>query len=468
VIFVDDCSTDTTFGLAELLVGHDERFKLFCNEENKTKSWNFCNLISDYVFDNDILLFLDGDDWLATNDVLKQVNDYFRQFNPWVVYGGMVVWEGDSDNVLEPNPQNSLAPQEVVTQRLFRKDMWRYSHLKAMRGFLWNNINKENFVSSQDGKYIKGGDDLVIMFDALEKCPPSKIGRFDFPTYVYNASDSQRISDHMHERGVNYEAEIRSRPLEKPLRYITTEFSGGLGNMMFQAAGVASLAHKNGLVFLADLNTHNLPNQGKNVRTYVDNVFRNIPFDSNVPVVSGQAIDTFNTATYVVEENSKILGSFVGEKWFDKNLIRKLFCIPHTLEDYIVEKYPDIRKRTSIHVRHGDYHKFPEHHPILSMEYYNSAIKKIGGKFIVFSDDVEWCKQNIKCQDIIYSNEADYVELYMMSLCENNIIANSTFSWWGAWLNENPNKRVIAPKTWFGPKYNFDQSDIVPKEWERI
>ena len=63
----------------------------------------------------------------------------------------------------------------------------------------------------------------------------------------------------------------------------------------------------------------------------------------------------------------------------------------------------------------------------------------------------------------------DYIELYMMSLCDHNIIANSSFSWWGAWLNENPNKKVIAPKKWFGPAYgDINDNDLVPETWTRL
>ena len=60
------------------------------------------------------------------------------------------------------------------------------------------------------------------------------------------------------------------------------------------------------------------------------------------------------------------------------------------------------------------------------------------------------------------------MDLYIMSQCKNNIIANSTFSWWAAWLNKNENKKVIAPKTWFGPKINHNTSDLIPNNWEKI
>jgi hypothetical protein len=66
---------------------------------------------------------------------------------------------------------------------------------------------------------------------------------------------------------------------------------------------------------------------------------------------------------------------------------------------------------------------------------------------------------------LFIENEQDYIDLYLMSLCENNIIANSSFSWWGSWLNKNKEKKIIAPSKWFGKKINHDTKDLIPKEW---
>jgi hypothetical protein len=87
-------------------------------------------------------------------------------------------------------------------------------------------------------------------------------------------------------------------------------------------------------------------------------------------------------------------------------------------------------------------------------------------QFLVFSDDINWCEENLKLENSIYINdEKDYNELYLMSLCDNNIIANSSFSWWGAWLNKNDDKLVVGPTKWFGPAINHKTSDILPDEW---
>ena len=86
-------------------------------------------------------------------------------------------------------------------------------------------------------------------------------------------------------------------------------------------------------------------------------------------------------------------------------------------------------------------------------------------KFLVFSDDIEWCKQVFDDDFNFIEGEEDYVDLLLMARCKHNIIANSSFSWWGAWLNRNNNKRVIAPKKWFGSVANLDSKDLLPKGW---
>ena len=88
---------------------------------------------------------------------------------------------------------------------------------------------------------------------------------------------------------------------------------------------------------------------------------------------------------------------------------------------------------------------------------------------VVFSDDIPWCKENLIFDNIIFiEGNKDYEDLWLMSLCEHNIIANSSFSWWGAWLNENKNKKVVSPLNWFGQQSNTNQSDIVPESWIKI
>ncbi len=128
----------------------------------------------------------------------------------------------------------------------------------------------------------------------------------------------------------------------------------------------------------------------------------------------------------------------------------------------------------SIHVRRGDYLNSPNHHPVQNMNYYMKAIKQMpkDSIFLIFSDDISWCKANfpdVPEKFIFVEGNADYEDLLLMSLCKNNIMCNSTFSWWGAWLNKNPNKKVIAPSVWFGPAYaNHNTEDLYCEGWIKI
>lgn len=110
-------------------------------------------------------------------------------------------------------------------------------------------------------------------------------------------------------------------------------------------------------------------------------------------------------------------------------------------------------------------------HPLPSIEYFNRAkLYFPNAVFVVFSDnqkDINWCKKHINGEMHYYSEGHDkYEDFTLMQLCNHNIISNSSFSWWAAYLNNNPDKTVIAPKTWFGKEYShYDMSDFFPKEW---
>ena len=171
--------------------------------------------------------------------------------------------------------------------------------------------------------------------------------------------------------------------------------------------------------------------------------------------------------------NTVYKGYFQSEKYFshNKNLIVNLFKNKSIVKE-IKLKYPDISNQSvSLHVRRGDYTNLQDLHPLQTKEYYNKAILKIGTykNIFIFSDDISWCKENLKYKNCIFvENNTDVFDLIAMSLCNNNIISNSSFSWWGAWLNENPNKIVIAPKKWFGSGRNLSSKDIIPKNWIEI
>ena len=132
----------------------------------------------------------------------------------------------------------------------------------------------------------------------------------------------------------------------------------------------------------------------------------------------------------------------------------------------------------SIHIRRGDYLSsafIGGFGSCCPLEYYQQSIEYIRKNicnnvtFILFSDDIKWVKENLKLENAIYVNHNQgtdsWQDMYLMSLCNHNIIANSTFSWWGAWLNKHKDKTVIAPKRWWS---TIENDDVVPKSWIRI
>lgn len=170
-----------------------------------------------------------------------------------------------------------------------------------------------------------------------------------------------------------------------------------------------------------------------------------------------------------INGNVMFYGYFQSAKYFDKyreDILREFLN-----EEIITELkniYTDILQNSlSIHIRRGDYLNLQGHHPCPPVEYYLNGIKLIDEQkkidnILVFSDDITWCENTFKDERMFFvKGQKDYEDLYLMSLCENNIIANSSFSWWGSYLNKNEDKIIIAPKTWFGTEMkNTNWSDI--------
>lgn len=171
------------------------------------------------------------------------------------------------------------------------------------------------------------------------------------------------------------------------------------------------------------------------------------------------------------KQNIIIEGYFQSEKYFDhcRQEIIEAFQIPYKkLEGFV-----------SIHVRRADYLKYPDKHPVVTYEYISEAVKlfieKGYSSFVVCSDDIQWCRSNLKPLELFgatfsYShNKEPIADLALMSCCEHNIISNSSFSWWSAWLNQNPDKKVIAPKIWFGNgNSHLNTKDLLPESWIKI
>lgn len=264
---------------------------------------------------------------------------------------------------------------------------------------------------------------------------------------------------------------------------VKVKLVGGLCNYIFQiaAAYAYSLKHNKQLV----LTSNDSVVIHKHVSEYTDNILNKVSIVENI---SNNNFVVYKEAGFHYTEippiNSDVLldGYFQSEKYFleYKNEIKDLFSYPENIFNDIVlkfkEKYElnildDSINYCSMHVRRGDYLKSPNHHPSQDVSYYMKALKKMpkDSLCLIFSDDIKWCKENfpeIPGKFIFVEGNKDYEDLLLMSLCKNNIICNSTFSWWAAWLNKNENKIVIMPKNWFGIAYsNWNTKDLICNNW---
>jgi len=255
---------------------------------------------------------------------------------------------------------------------------------------------------------------------------------------------------------------------------IGTYLQGGLGNYMFQVAVAHSLAIDNDTDSLFSVN--NSLKVHKHLSDYTDTIFRFFKFEPNVEYKVGYNEPVFNHVPITYKDGLLLRGYFQSEKYFKHNRdsILTSFSPTHDELTHIHNKYGSLlsNETCSIHVRRGDYLNLQEHHPVCTMKYYNEAISKVpdATHFLVFSDDIDWCKTKFVGEQYTFiENEVDVMDLHLMSFCKHNIIANSSFSWWGAWLNTNKNKVVVTPSKWFGPaKASLDTKDIYPEGWIKL
>ncbi len=248
---------------------------------------------------------------------------------------------------------------------------------------------------------------------------------------------------------------------------ITCKLAGGLGNQLFQVATTLAVAWENNddAVF----NLKSSYQRSKSTNYYQETFYRSL-IDKKVwfPHVFKEKNHFYSPIAY--HPKMKLSGYFQSEKYFIKyrDSILKLFLPPPLIKeklDYIYSSKLN-HPQCAIHVRRGDYLKYPKHHPICSLDYYIQAMAQFeqNTSYVVFSDDLDWCRnQSIFNRDCFsfWKGDRDDLDLYLMSMCPHQIIANSSFSWWASWLNTNPYKKVIAPSIWFGEKLkNLDTKDL--------
>lgn len=260
------------------------------------------------------------------------------------------------------------------------------------------------------------------------------------------------------------------------MTYVVSNLMGGLGNSLFQIATGYSTSIRDKKEFFCNSNIPNNPH--KPISSYFNNMLRNVKFDDKKINEINFTENGFGFKKIpFVDGNLRLTGYFQSEKYFKDNrdLILELFKIDINTQNFLNKKYSHLfkNKTCSVHVRRNDYVKLQDYHTLLDVNYYRESIEIIRDDthYLIFSDDINWCKENLTFikNPIFIEGDLDYQNLYLMSFCDNNIIANSSFSWWGAWLNKNKDKIVISPKNWFGIKNkHLETKDIYCENWMRI
>ena len=235
---------------------------------------------------------------------------------------------------------------------------------------------------------------------------------------------------------------------------------GRLGNQMFQYASIIGIAKKNNFDYCFPLTGteiskwFNLTANNKAVQKKQLELHK-FSFDPRLFQLPDD-LDYFTAYGY--------FGDLQTEKYFEhcKDFIRKEYSFKETVTEIVDKWFSEQEEYVSVHVRRTDYLNISDIHRTLPLDWYHEAMNYFPGKkFLIFSDDLNWCKQTFPEHEFSpFENEGE--DMYAMTKCKGHIIANSSFSWWGAWLGKG---KTIAPKTWFGPHGPQDWQDIYCSDW---
>lgn len=294
---------------------------------------------------------------------------------------------------------------------------------------------------------------------------------------------------------------------------IISKIKGGLGNQLFQYAFGYVLAKKNNTNLQLDLSWFERSGEDTNgpglIKRNCDILILNVDFKekSTLPVayfkfsfqnkIRNRLLPlkwkafikennlSFNADYLAVGNNTYIEGFWQSPLYFEKyrsDILRQYTPLADINAD--CKKWLTLIQNTqsvAVHIRRGDYVKYPELtsiHGVLSLNYYENAMnymrKQISDvSFFIFTDDWEWVSAHLpRANDISFvnmHNNSGIADMYLIRTCKHQILANSTFSWWGAWLNSYPGKIVIAPKAWYKENTkNEEVKTLLPQHWIRL
>lgn len=280
--------------------------------------------------------------------------------------------------------------------------------------------------------------------------------------------------------------QVSKKQSRLPGKFVTCNIVGGLGNQMFQIAAALAFAEKNGYKAVFP-RIKRSPSSGTSRPVYWESIFHSIETrtdlsefcfdDYSEPSFQHQEIPSFS-------DSIRLSGYFQSSKYFEnsRQLILSTFSLPEIEQDKVNSEYLKIieghsSETVAIHVRRGyeadGKQLWPiEIHGLLEIEeYFKPAIDSFPSDslFVVFSDDIDWCRTNFpaNCPDreFAFSSNTDYIDLFLMAKCHHQIISNSSFGWWAAYLNQYASKKIIAPTPWFGPEAGHNTSDLYESSW---
>lgn len=284
---------------------------------------------------------------------------------------------------------------------------------------------------------------------------------------------------------------------------IIVRIHGGLGNQLFQYSFASYLKHKNSLLNITFERFHfnNEIDRPLSISNFNLSSFKLVNSNFNKfdnPKINKIYNLLFNHKRYLIEGISDISDNYINnilpdhKLYFDgywqklkivneiEDKLRKEIVLKFDLSFNIVnyiELISSQKNSVSVHIRKTDFISTEKNKSIFSectVNYYYSAIEYILNHisrdvtFFIFSDDFDWVKANLRfnAKHFFVEGNFDFEDLYLMSICNHNITANSTFSWWGAWLNSNKNKVVVTPEKWF--ENGNSEKDLIPYNWIKI
>jgi hypothetical protein len=205
--------------------------------------------------------------------------------------------------------------------------------------------------------------------------------------------------------------------------------------------------------------------------------FESLPLSAAIDSVISEESFRYNEKYLRPAMPGTMIGFWQSEKYFAHiaDNVRRAFTFKTSTIESVSRLAARVRGPNSIflHVRRGDYVNLQYYHGMPSLDYYKNGVRQIramnsDAEVFVFSDDRSWCRENFPSDYYIIEGTDKFEDLYLMSLCQHAVIANSSFSWWGAWLRDaRPRRMVIAPAQWFTTP-TLDTQDLIPDRWSKL